>query len=354
MNKRVLWWGRFDPNYSRNRILRAQFEALGWDVFDFHPHVSQLADIEAAMRKMPLPEMVWVPCFRQRDIAAASRWAKTRHVPLVFDPLISAYDKRVDEWGKLRADSARARRLLAWERGLFRRADHVVADTPAHAAYFSEVLEVDERHLSVIYVGAEEGMFMPAATLPRQPSQPAEALFYGSFIPLQGPEIIIEAAKCYQGTPVRWTLIGDGPLRKACEEKARELKNVSFEDWVPYEDLSARIHRANVLLGVFGVTPKAGRVIPNKVYQSLACGRPVITRRANAYPEALKQAENSGLLWVDAGNPQALADSVAQLLSDLPNLDRLGLAAAETNRRYFSQDLIRNQLEVAIKSVPAH
>ncbi len=35
--KTVLWWGRFDPDYSRNRILRQAYTALGWRIVDFHP-----------------------------------------------------------------------------------------------------------------------------------------------------------------------------------------------------------------------------------------------------------------------------------------------------------------------------
>lgn len=349
--KTVLWWGRFEPGYSRNRILREQFSSLGWEIVDFQPHVSPLGDLEARLRALPIPDLVFVPCFRQRDLAAARRWASAHQLRLVFDPLISAYDKQVDERGKWAAGSRRARRLLAWERALFQRADRVLADTPAHADYFAQTLGVARDKLAVVYVGAEATLFSPGPVPLPAPDAPLEALFYGSFLPLQGPSVVVEAARLYKGPPVQWTLLGQGPLRASCEARALGLTNVRFEDWLPYAVLPERIRQAQILLGVFGTTPKAGRVIPNKVYQALASGRVVVTRAATAYPEALRAAENSGLVWTLAGDAQSLADRVAQLAMNRDGLRALGQAAAETSRRYFSESAVREQLSEALRGL---
>jgi len=284
---------------------------------------------------------------------AASRWAKKQGVPLLFDPLISAYDKQLDERGKLNPARPRAKRLLAWEQSLFQRASRVLADTPVHADYFAQVLGVPEKNLAVVYVGAENARFKPEPLASRAEGGTLEALFYGSFIPLQAPQVVVEAARLYQGPPVKWVLLGQGPLRKLCEENAKGLENVRFEDWLPYEKLPARIHRADILLGVFGTTPKAGRVIPNKVFQSLACGRPVVTRSADAYPEALVAKENSGLVWTASGDAQSLADRVRDLASNPDKLHQLGKAAAETSRQYFSESVVRQQLSEALEVLTA-
>ncbi|MEE4239365.1 MAG: glycosyltransferase [Anderseniella sp.] len=344
----VLWWGNFDPGYSRNRILRKQFADLGWQVREFQPRFALVGDWEASLRRLPRLDLVWVPCFRQRDLLAASRWAKRHGIPLIFDPLISAYDKQVDERGKLDAGSTRALRLLARERVLFRHADRVIADTPAHADYFVRVLGVDSTKIEVIYVGAEEALFRPGPLPPETTEVSREVLFYGSFIPLQGPQVVVEAARLYQGPPLKWVLLGEGPLRRVCEELAQGHGTISFEDWLPYQKLPERIQRADILLGVFGATPKAGRVIPNKVFQSLASGRVVVTRMAESYPEALLAAENQGLEWVPAGDPRALAEKVAALASDPIRLRQLGEAAAATSRQYFSEAAVRRQLAKAL------
>ncbi len=344
----VLWWGRFDPDYSRNRILRSLLPELGWRIVDFHPAISAVADLEAWLRRLPKPDLMWVPCFRQRDLAAARRWSRARGIPLVFDPLISAYDKQVFERKKLVPDGAAARRLLAWERKLFRSADRVIADTPMHADFFAEVLGVPRDRLSVVYVGAEEALFKPREARRKSQSGPLEVLFYGSFIPLHGAEVIAEAARLYDGPPVRWRFIGKGPGRARCESLLRGMDNVAFEDWVAYEELPARIAQADVVLGIFGTTPKAGRVIPNKVFQALACGRPVITRRSQAYPAGMGDGTASGVIWVDAGAPEDLNANLLELATHRERLVGLCEQAANSYRRYFSAALIAEQLEKSL------
>jgi glycosyltransferase involved in cell wall biosynthesis len=345
--KTVLWWGRFDPDYSRNRILRQAYAALGWQVVDFRPLFSPLGDIEATVRRLSHADLIHVPCFRQRDLAAAARYARRHGIPLLFDPLISAYDKQVFERAKLTEHSIKARRLRKWECSLLAYADLVLADTPEHARFFAETLGVPRDHLHVVYVGAEDALFTPEIS-PHAPNFPLEVLFYGSFIPLQGPEVIVEAARLYQGPAVRWVLLGNGPLRAECERRATGLTNVVFENWVPYTTLPTRIRQADILLGVFGTTHKAQRVIPNKVFQALACGKPLVTCSAPAYPSSLALGPDTGIIWVPAGDAKSLAVAIAELGIDPRILHVYGAQSRSSYERYFSVAAVREQLRSAL------
>ncbi len=344
--KRMLWWGRFDPAYARNGVIRQHLAVLGWTIFDFHPRFCIGGDLEATLRRLPRPDAVWVPCFRQRDLAAARRWCDRQGVPLIFDPLISAYDKQVWERFKLQEESPAAKRLLAWEQKLFAQADLLLADTRCHADFFCDTLGVSRERVRVVYVGAEESCFYPAAE--RAPHVPIEVLFYGSFIPLHGVQTLVEAARIYQGVPVRWHLLGHGPEREACRQAAAEMPQLVFEDPIPYASLPSRIQRADILLGVFGTTRKASRVIPNKVFQSLAAGRPVITRMSEAYPEAVQESEACAL--IPAGDANALATMVAAWASQPARLAERGRQAHALYQQVFSSAVVADQLRTALAS----
>lgn len=349
LQPQVLWWGRhgnYGPNYPRNRTVISCMQSLGWQVIEFHPHLSAIADLEARLHGFHDIDMVWVPCFRQRDLRAAARWAKPRGIPVIFDPLISAYDKQVFEKEKFQSNGWRARRLLNWERRLFQLADIVIADTRCHRDYFIDTLGCEPQRLKVIPVSAEEDLFYPtekpANTVP-------EFLFFGTFIKLQGPTVIAEASTCYAGPPIQLTFLGDGPERATCEEICRANPNakvkVLFEDWMPFEELPGRIHQADVCLGVFGSGDKARRVIPNKVYQALACGKPVITRKGDAYPE-LNPTEKS-LVFIEEANPSALAREMAELVRNLATPED----AYCIYQRHFSNSSIKQALQTILNTV---
>lgn len=343
MAKIVLWWGRSDVDYSRNRIVRSLFESLGWQIIDFWPTLSSVGDLQALFSSLPAVDLIWVPCFRQRDILAASRWADKRQVPLIFDPLISAYDKQVLERKKYPTNSWRGERLLRKESRLFRLADYLVADTEQHAHFFAETLDCPVEKIKVLPVGAEESLFTPQSQN-LLISRPLSILFYGSFLALQGPEIIAKAITLYKGPTVEWRFIGHGPLLQKTQTILKGRSDVHFSDWVEYAQLPHEIAKADLCLGIFGETDKALRVIPNKFYQAVACGRPIITCESKAYPLALREKLESGIYWVPAGDAKALAAKVTELAMQPEQLVQAGEAASVSYQQFFSESVLRAEL----------
>ncbi|MCK7580741.1 MAG: glycosyltransferase [Chromatiales bacterium] len=92
-------------------------------------------------------------------------------------------------------------------------------------------------------------------------------------------------------------------------------------------------------------------MIPNKVFQALACGRPLVTRSAPAYPEALHDAADGGIRWVPAADATALADAVAALAMHPERLGSLGAEARRSYERHFSAPALTAQLRSALSAL---
>jgi glycosyltransferase involved in cell wall biosynthesis len=248
------------------------------------------------------------------DFGAARHIARER--PVIFNPLVSLADTLVADRRRFRTGSVPARALAAIDRRAFSAADLVVADTAAQTELFSTI---GARRVEVCFVGAEERVFRPGWTPPDE----FTVLFVGKLIPLHGLETVLEAARL---TPeLRFRVVGSGQLGRLLDGRP---PNVEHVPWVEYERLADELHRASCALGIFGTSAKAARVIPNKVFQALACGTPVVTADTPAARELLRDGESA--LLVPPGDPQALSSAVRRLAADgrlAASLSEAGLAA---------------------------
>ena len=347
--KTVLFWGRFGPEYSRNRVYISLFKELGWDVRLFMvKYCCAFGEVEWRLRgdKSVKPDLVWVPVCRQRDAAAATRWAHKRGIPVVFDPMISYWDKKVLEQGKWRAEEGRAKRLLAWESKLFNGVDRLLCDTSCHADFFHAHMGVPREKLRVLFTGTDETVFKPADRPeddpPHDPKAPLRILYHGAYLPLHGTEYIVEAARRTQGLNIHWDFLGWGAYKAATEEKAKGITNITFLERVPYVEVPRVIRTADIVLGVFGTTEKASRVIGNKVYEAMACCRPVINEFCTGYPPEAKDCP--AITFVPPGDPQAIVDAVLPWIDRRDELFALRKTARDFFERHLSMAVIKQQL----------
>jgi glycosyltransferase involved in cell wall biosynthesis len=235
------------------------------------------------------------------DLVAARRAAQGR--PVVFNPLVSLADTLVGDRGRFRSGSLAARALERVDKYAFRSADLVVADTAAHARFLSDVRGRDD--VAVCFVGAEDRLFTPGW----KPEAPFTVLFVGKLIPLQGVDTILAAAR--EAPEIRFRIVGSGQLDPLLADRPSNVEHVR---WVEYERLPGEIRRTGCALGIFGTTAKAQRVIPNKAFQALACGVPLVTADTPAARELLVHEESA--LLVPPGDPEALAAAVRRLAED--------------------------------------
>jgi glycosyltransferase involved in cell wall biosynthesis len=270
------------------------------------------------------------------DLPAARRAARGR--PVVFNPLVSLADTLVGDRGRFRAGSLAARTLERIDRHAFRSADLVVADTDAHARFLEQLTGRDD--LAVCFVGAEDRLFTPAWA----PQARFTALFVGKLIPLQGVETILAAARAAPDIPFR--IVGSGQLDALLESRPANVEHVP---WIEYEQLPGAIHAAGCALGIFGTTPKAQRVIPNKAFQALACGAPLITADTPAARELLVDGESA--LLVPPGDAPALAAAIGRLAADEELARRIGAGGRSAYERAASEAVLGRRWRSLIEAL---
>src|SRR5204862_3717791 len=106
-------------------------------------------------------------------------------------------------------------------------------------------------------------------------------------------------------------IVGSGQLQNLLADPPANVEHVP---WVEYERLPGELNRAGCALGIFGTSGKAARVIPNKVFQALACGTPLVTADTPAARELLTDGESA--LLVPPGDPKALAETLRRVVRD--------------------------------------
>lgn len=139
-------------------------------------------------------------------------------------------------------------------------------------------------------------------------------LFWGNFIPLQGIEYIIQAAKKLEDNfDIKFQIIGGGQAENDVMKLAEELRlnNLVFIERIALSVLPDFIRKADACLGIFGSTDKATRVIPNKVYEAIAMGKPVISGDTPAIRELFTDREN--ILLCQMADSDDLAEKILEL-----------------------------------------
>lgn len=338
---RIVYWGTYDLGKPRNRILLRGLRENDVEVIEIHADVwSGIEDksgLAGGRRRLglllrwlfrypllvarylcaPRHDAVMVGYLGQIDVLVLWPFARLRGVPIVWDAFLSLYDTMVADRRMLSPRHPAARGLFALEWLACRVVHRIILDTQAHAEYFAAKFGIAPERFAVAFVGVEPEAFppRPSSDPHRDPGAPLTVLFYGQFIPLHGIETILRAAQMTAGDAIDWVLVGRG------QEEARIRAMIDsgpdarlrWVPWVPYAELKDWIHRADVCLGIFGDSDKAARVIPNKVFQILATGTPLITRDSPAIRELLSP-DTDGVWLIPPADPAALAMAVRDQL----------------------------------------
>lgn len=356
----VRFLGGYDSSYPRNVILRRGLRACGVEVSQCSVRPGFKIWVRypllflrwlCSRRDKGNPAFLLVPEFCQKDVPLAKALGLGTSRRVVFDPLASRFETKILDWQRKRPGSMAAwwnRKIDLWA---LRLPDLVLSDTQAHKDYYCREFGLAPEKVEVLPVGFDDEVFSPE--LNRRYSQRKRekmgftVFFSGSFLPLHGAEIIVQAANLVarEDAEIIFLLVGSGQTLPAAKRLALELNlsNIRFEGWKNQEALAEMTAReADLCLGIFGQTEKAERVVPHKIYQAMALGKPVITARTPAIEEFFSHGWT--IFLCEKGNPGSLAQAILRLKKDARAREGIASNGSFLVRNEFNPAALGRQL----------
>ena len=180
------------------------------------------------------------------------------------------------------------------------------------------------------------------------------AIYTGNIGPVNNSELLFETARLLQArgrTDLLILLIGDGQQRELLEKKAQEanLEHFRILGLIPKTELVHWVQRAMCCLVPLRGAPIIDTSSPNKLFDSMAAGAPVI-QTTNGWIRAFLEAENCGFT-VDPNSPEELADMLIQLAED-PELRRItGENARRLARERFDKKILAQTMLAGLERI---
>ncbi len=363
---RVCYFGTYERNYPRNSIFINGLKQNNVDVYECHSPLWEktqskgkefgfsiafmlsfvLSQIHLLFRYIfftPKHDIIIVGYIGQLDMFLAKLLALIGRKILVFNPLISLYDTVISDRGYFNKSSLKARFFRFLDKATCNLADLVLLDTNAHIQFFQNELTINDVLIKRVPVGADDKVFFPNED--KSEKEPFMVMFIGKFIPLHGIDKIVETAILLkENKNIKFILIGIGQLRKSIEEKIRtqSLENIELINWIPYHELVNRMNSADLLLGIFGDSEKAKRVIPNKLYQALAVQKPILTADTDALNELLIPDEH---VYSCKADPSVIARKIRTIMEDTSGRKKVALQGYNLFQEQFSVNKLGNMVK---------
>jgi glycosyltransferase involved in cell wall biosynthesis len=218
-----------------------------------------------------------------------------------------------------------------FESVVFNHVDLNIALTPLVESYI-KAYDVPDDKVRLLPSGVDTDLFAPA---PKNDTDGPIVLFMGTIYRFSGLDRVIRDWKKVLAVHPRAKLVivGTGEDQARLENIATETgiaSNLVFTGMQPYSRLPEFIQASDICINPFELNGITSRILPTKLFQYLACGKPVI---ASKLPGTLPflRGEEDGVIYTE---PADTVNAVIKLLSDPTARQKLGEQGAAAARKY--------------------
>jgi glycosyltransferase involved in cell wall biosynthesis len=228
-------------------------------------------------------------------------------------------------------------RMSRWlERFLYSHADQVIVNSPGYLDY---VKNHSAKAVKLIPNGADLVMFQSSRGEEKKEKWGLAGkkivLYAGAHGISNDLGIVLQAAlKIRERKDIAFVFVGDGKEKSGLIQQAADLNldNVKFLPPVMKNEMADVFAGATICLAILKPLEWYKTTYPNKVFDAMAAGKPVLLCIDGVIRELVESA-NAGV-FVNPGDPEALARAVVDLADDPDKCElmgRNGLAMIEQN-----------------------
>ncbi len=234
------------------------------------------------------------------------------------------------------------------ERFLYKNADQMIVNSPA---YVQHVIDRGAKHVTLIPNGADPAMFDPLANGDAFKSlhtltDKFVVMYAGAHGISNDLQVVIDAACMLLNEPrIQIVFVGDGKERQNLITYAKKTRatNVHFIPSVAKTNMSNVLAAADACIAILKPIEEYKTTYPNKVFDYMAAGKPVLLAIDGVIRQVVEDAKCG--VFVEPGNPNALATGIMTLYSDPFIAKKIGANGPEYLKNHFSRESIARQLE---------
>ncbi len=306
------------PSSYTKGYLGRMWAFLGF-VFSSTAAVRKLGDVDVVVATSP-PLITALPGY----LASRTRRSRPRWVFEIRD----LWPESAVTTGVLGEKSLLTRMLYRLEAWAYRQADHITVLTPAFTNDIVERGLAAEAKISLMPNGADLRLFSPAErhnTVRRELDWGDRfvVMYAGAHGKANALDQLVHTAELLrEREDILIACVGDGPERSrlADEAAAKGLTNIVFHGAMPKARMPEVVNACDVGAAVLQQNKTFLTVYPNKVFDYMACSRPVLLGIDGVARELVCDQAEAGL-FAEPENAAALAAAITTLADD-PELCR--------------------------------
>jgi len=341
----ICFLGNYIKDYPRIEVIRKGLQKNGVRILECHTRqrgIKKYLDLYQQHKKIKNKYDILMVMMSGQTLVWFAKLISNKKI--IFDAFASLYLTNVKDRQTCSEKSLHAKYYAWLDKISVQLANKVLLDTQAQINFYVKKYKLNKNKFVRLFVGCDNLIFKPQYQI--NSSEKFIVHWHGYIVPFYSVETIILAADLLKNkTDIEFHLITRfntkyDKIQKLI--KKLNLINVSFFPETKRHKLNLFINKAQICLGIFGNNKKAQVVIPNKIYEAMACAKPIITANQPAVHELFTNQQN--ILLCQPNNPQDLADKILILKNNFELQKKIGGYTYDLFKQKLTPEILGKEL----------